>query len=364
MGALQPLMVVSQPARPTPTRHSPVPARSRGATGSNSDPDAPLTVTLIDERLVRVAAGATTDERIEAVVQAQHARASWHQLRAAGIEPSAIKRRARNGRLIRVHPRVYGLPGTEELPLAPETAALLAAGPDANLSHHTVMTMLGLRPGTARPVHVTVPIRRHGPVLEGVVVHRSGLLLPADLDRHEGLPITSPARTLLDVAATLPDRDMERLLDEAVFALRLVTIAQIDELLRRAGRHRGRARLARVAGRYSEHSQTESPPEDELRALIAQAGLPEAKTRVWILDYRLDFFWPELCLAVEVDTYGTHGSASRFEADRRRDARLLTEKGIIVVRFTRTAIRERPYEVIAQLARVIAQQTAAREGRA
>jgi very-short-patch-repair endonuclease len=302
---------------------------------------------------------ASIEERIDAITRPQCARASWSQLRAAGVDACAIKRRAASGRLIRVHRRVYGLPGTEELPLAAEAAALLAAGPDASLSFHTAMTLMKIRPGVARPVHVTVPMTRGGPALEGVTVHRSRILMPADVGLLEGLPITSAARTFLDVAATLPDRDLERLLDEAVFVLRLVTIPQIDELLQRCDGHRGHARLARVAGRYSEHSQTDSPPEDELRALIVQAGLPEAQTRVGILGYRLDFYWAKLRLAAEVDAYGTHGSESRFEADRRRDARLLTERGIVVLRFTREAIRTRPFEVIALLAQAITRQALA-----
>lgn len=329
---------------------------ARGATGSEPDPDAPHIVKLLGDRRVRVAADASTDDRIDLVVGQQHARASWEQLRSAGVDASAIKRRARNGRLVRVHPRVYGLPHTEAVPLATESAALLAAGWDAMLSHHTVMTMLALRPGTARPVHVTVPMIKRGPRLDGVVIHRSRILTPADIGVHEGLPITSPARTLLDVAGSLPDADVERLLDEALFARRLVTISQIDELLERCGGHRGRARLARVAANYSEHTRTESAPEADLQKLIAAAGLPPGKTRVTILGYRLDFYWPDLRLAVEVDAYGTHGSASRFESDRRRDARLLTEMGIIVIRFTRAAIRQRPYEVVAQLAQAITRQ--------
>jgi very-short-patch-repair endonuclease len=340
-----------------------VPPAARGATGSQFDPDAPRVVALVTDRRVRVAAAASIDERIDVVMRQQHARASWAQLTAAGIDPSAITRRSRSGRLVRVHPRVYGLPGTDDVSLAAETAALLAAAPDAVLSFHTAVTLLELRPGVARPVHVTVSMRRRGPKLEGVVVHRSRILTPADLGRHHGLPITSPARALLDVAATLPDRDMELLLDEAVYVKKLVTLAEIEELLGRSAGHPGHGRLARVAARYSPHSQTDSPPEDELRALVVQAGLPEAQTRVAILDYRLDFYWPALRLAAEVDAYGTHGSETRFEADRRRDARLLTEAGILVLRFTRAAIRDRPYEVIAQLAQAIARQTAAREGR-
>lgn len=284
-------------------------------------------------------------------------RASWEQLRAAGVGRAAIGRRASNGRLVRVHPRVYALPNTEEVPLAAETAALLAGGSDAVLSHHSAVTLMGLRPGVARPVHITVPASRHGPGARGVIVHRSKILTPKDIDVHERLPITSVARALVDVAATLPDRDMERLLDEAVFALRLVTITQVNELLRRCGGHPGRARLTRVVGRYSESSHTESPPEDNVVRLIAAAGLPKPQTQVMILGYRLDLYWPALRLGAEIDAYGTHGSRARFEADRRRDARLLTERGIVVVRFTEAAIRERPYEVVALLAGAIAQQT-------
>jgi very-short-patch-repair endonuclease len=90
--------------------------------------------------------------------------------------------------------------------------------------------------------------------------------------------------------------------------------------------------------------------------LIRAAGLPEPRTQFEMLGYRLDFFWPELRLAVEVDAYGTHGSRSRFEADRRRDARLVTERGVVVLRVTKPAIETRPFEVIALIARGLAQR--------
>jgi very-short-patch-repair endonuclease len=352
------------PARPTLTSQSPARGVTRGAAGPESDPDAPRTVILVGGWRVRVAPDRSTDERIDAIATRQRARASWDQLLLAGVHPGAIKRRAANGRLVRVHPRVYALPNTLELPLAAETAALLAGGSDAVLSHHSAATLMAIRPGIARPVHITVPMSRRGPALDGVVVHRSRILTPADIGRHDGLPVTSPARMLLDVAATLPDGDMERLLDDALFGQRLVTIARVDELLARCGGHPGRARLARVVGRYSESLLTESPPEEQLRRLIAAADLPAPRAQVTILGYRLDFYWPALRLAAEVDTYGTHGSRTRFEADRRRDARLLTEKGIVVLRFTRAAILERPYEVVALLAGAIARREHDRTDRA
>jgi very-short-patch-repair endonuclease len=320
---------------------------------------APRTASLIGGRRISVASGASIDARIGAIVERQRARMSREQLLAIGVRPGAIARRLRSGRLERVHHGVYALPNTRDLPLAAETAALLACGEGALLSHHSAATLWGLRPGTARPVHVTIPGDRGGPDPDGVTVHRSLTLTPTDVRIHQGLPVTSPARTLLDVAATLPDRDVERLLDEALFARRIVTMAQIDEVLSRAGGHAGRARLARIARNLTASTQTESPPEEGLLRLIRAAGMPEPQLQAYVLGYRLDFFWPDLRLAVEVDAYGTHGSSARFETDRRRDARLLTEKGIVVMRVTRAAVEQRPLEVVATLARAIGQREAA-----
>ncbi|MBV8432525.1 MAG: hypothetical protein JO244_15280 [Solirubrobacterales bacterium] len=311
---------------------------------------------MIDGRRVRVDPGASNQAKIDAIAAGQHARVHRGQLLAAGVDPSAIKRRLRNGRLELVHRGVYGLPHTADLPLAADTAALLACGAGAILSHHSAATVWGLRPGTARPVHVTIPGRRGCPAPAGVQVHRSTTITAADLQRHKGLPTTSPARTALDVAATLTDRDVERLLDEGLFVHRILTLGQIHDVIARAGGHPGKARLARVAADHTQSTQTDSPPEERLLGLIRTAGLPEPRLGVPMLDYRLDFFWPELRLAVEVDAYGTHGSRVRFEADRRRDARLLTEAGLVVVRLTRAMIERRPWEAIAVLARAIGQR--------
>jgi very-short-patch-repair endonuclease len=317
---------------------------------------------LIDGRRVRVDPAGSYDARIRAIAERQRGRTSRGQLLAAGVEPTAVKRRLRNGRLERVHRGVYGLPHTSGLPLAAETAALLACGEGAVLSHHSAATLWGLRPGTARPVHVTVDGKRGCPGPQGARVHRSVTLTTVDVRRHEGLPVTSPARTLLDVAPALSDRDIERLLDEGLFARRILTLAELAEVLRRAGNHPGRARLARAAANHTRSTRTESGPEERLLQLIRAAALPEPRLQACVLDYRLDFFWAELRLAVEVDAYGTHGSPARFEADRRRDARLLTEKGIVVLRLTKAMIEQRPWEAIATLARAVGQREAQLQG--
>jgi very-short-patch-repair endonuclease len=317
-------------------------------------------VELVGGKRVTVASDAPLDVRISAIAELQRGCVSRAQLLACGVSDSAIARRLRRGRLERVHPGVYALPHTLDLPHAPETAALLACGDGAALSHHTAATLWGLRPGVARPVHITIPGDRGFPAPTGVKLHRSRTIGSSDVCIHDGLPVTSVARTLLDVAATLPDRDVERLLDEGLFVRRVVAIGDVNETLSRAGNHPGRARLERVAATHSCSTKTDSPPEERLFALIRAAGLPAPQVQVYVLGYRLDFFWPELQLAVEVDAYGTHGSPARFEADRRRDARLLTERGIVVLRLTRATIEQRPFEALGLLARAIGQREAER----
>jgi very-short-patch-repair endonuclease len=329
-----------------------------GQNVSKNDIFPPRSVRLIGGRLISVAPGALIDERIRMIVERQRGRVARWQLLAAGIDPGAIVRRVRSGRLMRIHSGVYGVAHTEDIPLAAETAALLAGGNGAVLSHHSAAVLWGLRPGVARPVHVMIPGERHGAVPYGVKIHRSVKLTAADVRVHDGLPVTSPARTLLDVAATLPDRDVERLLDEALFARRIARRSEVVDVLKRAGHHPGRGRLARLIGTHAGSTDTESKPEEALYRLILAAGLPRPKLQVSILDYRLDFYWPELRLAVEVDAYGTHGSPARFEADRRRDARLLTEKGILVIRLTKAMIDERTWEALGLVARAIGQREA------
>jgi very-short-patch-repair endonuclease len=345
-------------AKPSPGCLSPRGELDVGSEGSEIEASLPTSVRLVDGRQLRLARGLGIDARITALAEQQRGRVSRRQLLCAGVKRAAINRRLENGRLVLVYAGVYAMPHALDVALGAETAAVLACGEGALLSHHCAVTLWKLRPGIARPIHVTIARDSPGRKLAGVTIHRSSTLVAADARVHRGLPVTSPARALLDVAGSLPDRDVERLLDEGVFALRILTMAEVRDVLARAGNHPGRARLARIADGHTRSTRTESPPEEQLLALIRAAGLPEPRPGVSVLGYRLDFLWPGLRLAVEVDAYGTHGSRARFEADRRRDARLLSEKGIVVLRVTKLAIETRPLEVVAMLARAVAQREA------
>jgi very-short-patch-repair endonuclease len=308
-------------------------------------------VRLVSGRRISVAPG-SLEELIGEIAGAQRGRVSRDQLREAGINRHVIDRRVRRGSLIPKHPGVYMVGHAADVELGDEIAALLACGPTAMLSHHSAATLWGLRPGRARPIHVTVPDGDHGMRPEGVIVHRT--VLPTERATHRDVPITSPARTLLDIAGGLPARDVEYILEEGLGPKQLLSEAEVAEVAERAGGHPGAGTLRRVLATRT-GTLTESRAQRRLLELIREAGLPFPKTEQPLLGYRVDLFWPELKLVVEVDGYLSHGTRGAFEHDRRRDARLQAA-GFTVIRLTARDIEYRPWAVIAVLAQAIHQR--------
>ncbi|HET7052009.1 MAG TPA: hypothetical protein VFI54_27310, partial [Solirubrobacteraceae bacterium] len=128
-----------------------------------------------------------------------------------------IDRALARGRLHSRHRSIYSLvPFPVLLPLALELAAVLACGDNALLSHHSAGATWGFRPSFNEDVHVTVIGKEAGRGRPGVRVHRTDWLDSRDIRRFQGMPITSPARTLLEIAPALSDRELERALDEAL----------------------------------------------------------------------------------------------------------------------------------------------------
>lgn len=284
----------------------------------------------------------------------QHCVISYAQLLAVGFSPDVVRNRAARGWLRRYHRGVY-LVGPVEPPLARAMAATLACGDGALLSHHPAAVLWGLCPPLAGAMHVTVVGRNvRGPA--GVTVHRVGRLDPADATSHHGIPVTSASRTLLDVAATAPRRELDRAVNEARVH-RLVTDHSLDEQFSRYPTHRG-TRAFRQAIR-TEPKLTRSEAERRLLELIRDSRLPEPETNARIHGHEVDFLWREQDLVVEVDGYAFHSSRAAFERDRRRDVELHT-LGIDVIRVTWAQIVDEPAALIAMLARATA---SARVGR-
>jgi very-short-patch-repair endonuclease len=296
------------------------------------------------------------DERIGRIAELQRGRISRGQLRAAGITDSATKYLIASGRLIREHQAVYRVRPALEAPFGRETAALLACGQNAFLSHGSAAALWNLCDPVAGPVDVTVLRDRHR-MTPGIRGHRSGCLLPRDLRVEQGLPATSPARTLLDRAATVNSRELERELDEALAVLRIVRPDELADVLARGYGHRGIRVLRRLLERRTHDTITQSEAERLFLALIRKAGLPEPETQVRLAGYRVDFFWRQERVVFEIDGYRFHTSRSAFDRDRRKDL-ALKQAGFDPNRVSRDHVKYEPLTVLAHVVGILARAAA------
>jgi hypothetical protein len=237
-------------------------------------------------------------------------------------------------------------------------AAVLSAGTGAVASHMSAGALWGfdgIRPGA---VEVTVP-RGRNPRHVGGKVHRSRDLVPADVDRDRPIPVTTPARTLLDIAPRLAADDLEQALDGAARD-GLVWVPHLQwrlAELRRPGRP-GVTRLAVLLDRSVEGRGGDSWLEQRALRLIRDAGLPLPRCQLTRRPggggaVRLDMSWPDRLVAAEFDGHATHATRRRRQSDGERSARLLLA-GWRVVHFTYEDVVERPAYVIATLHALLA----------
>jgi very-short-patch-repair endonuclease len=184
------------------------------------------------------------------------------------------------------------------------------------ISHISAASLWGFapRPDLDDDLHVTL-IDRKIRSRPGLTTHRSRTLDPRDVRRLHSLPLTAPARTLHDLAATSYP-DLERAFAEA-HAQRLVTPREIEQLLDRAGPRAG-ARALRALLSDNASGFTRSEAERLLRALLRAANLPMALFNSRVAGYEVDAVWPEQRLIVEVDGYAYHGHRAQFERDRKK----------------------------------------------
>jgi predicted transcriptional regulator of viral defense system/very-short-patch-repair endonuclease len=279
----------------------------------------------------------TPDALVSELAARQWGVVSRAQLRAQGLSDDAVRRRVRAGRLHRLHHGVYAVGHTVLRSEARRLAAVLACGEGAVLSHRSAAAHWGLLPTGATRIDVTIPrTARAGDAK--IRLHHSRSLGARDTTMHEGIPITSVARTLVDLAATVrPDR-LERALAQAE-RLQLYDHRAITDVLARANGHRGKAALTRATAR--EPKLTRSGFEARVLNLIRAASLPEPLTNFLLTapDHprlEVDLCWPTHRLIVELDGYETHRTRAAFARDRARDAALEAD-GWRVVRFTWSA---------------------------
>jgi very-short-patch-repair endonuclease len=290
---------------------------------------------------------------VAVLARRQHGVVTRAQLLEAGLSTDAIDRRVQTGRLRAMYRGVY-LVGPMTPPHAREMAAVLACGDRAVMSHRSAAALWKLLPYPANsgPVHVTVPAGdRKRP---GIRVHRVQELPSDEIRRRQGIPVTSPERTILDLAAEVTSAELEQAVAYAE-KHQLTTRRRLHSLLARYPGRAGTRPLRRLLERSGKPALTRSNPERRLLTLIRKAGLPAPETNFKTERYELDLYWPEHRLAVEVDTLWTHGSESSFEADRRRDAELAAD-GIQVMRITDVGIASEPERQVALVAQALARR--------
>ncbi|HEY5429060.1 MAG TPA: DUF559 domain-containing protein [Solirubrobacteraceae bacterium] len=293
------------------------------------------------------------DQRIAQIAQAQRGRAASRQLLAAGISSSTIGRLVATARLFPVLRGVFAVGHPGQVELGAETAALLAVGGTAVLSHGSAAVLWGLIPATVDGViHVTAA-EDHRLSLPGVQVHRTRSFAARDVRVRHRLPVLSPARALLDIAELVSDRQFELAFDRALVD-RIVSSRDIAELLARThGRRGGPLLSAHLARQTTSPTVTRSQAEERLLDLIRRAGLPAPRINTRIAGYEVDFYWPEVRFAIEVDGFRFHSTRWAFERDRRKD-QALSGAGVQTMRVTWRQIEGEPFAVVARMAQGMA----------
>ena len=272
------------------------------------------------------------------------------QLLEAGISRHAIDRRLRDGLLRRVHSGVF-LAGPIGGPRARELAAVLACGGGV-VSHRSAAALWQILPAQREsdPVDValnTISQRRHR---AGIRVHRVKLAV-GEIGNVQGLPVTTPARTLLDLSAT-STADLERALAGAERADAQLR-ERVRELLKRYPARSGTRALRTLISDPQSGKFARSHAEELLIALLRSAQLPAFATNVRVHGYELDFYWKARRVAVEVDGYAFHSSRRAFISDRRRDV-ALAAAGIQVIRISYEQLTKERDRVLVQLAMALA----------
>jgi very-short-patch-repair endonuclease len=286
-------------------------------------------------------AGVGRDAAIWALVRRQHGVIARRQLLEFGLGPRRIERRIASGRLHPVWRGVYAV----GRPLLDRRgrwmAAVLACGPEAVLSHGSAAALWGFGTEPGGLIDVSIPARRRSR-LPGIRVHRRIETFLADAAVQEGIPLTSPARTLIDQATRLRPMQLERAVNEAdkLDQVRADALhASLDDYRDQPGVAPLRALLDPLAFRLSD-----SGLEQLMRTLARATELPMPETKTWVNGYEVDFFWPELGIVVEADGLRYHRTPSQQRRGLERDQGHLAA-GMWPLRFSHWQIKHDPGHV-------------------
>ncbi len=281
-------------------------------------------------------------ERVGAVASRQAGRIAFSQLQWLGVTPSTAQGWEAQGYLERVLPRVYAVGHTALNREADLWAAVLYAGPGAMLSHGTAAHWLKLIDYAPRHIEVSTPRKVRS--LQSIRVY--GRRSELEREFHNGLPVTSVPVMMVDLAATSEPRVVNRALGQLDFQ----KLLDVDSLLAGCGSGRRGAKLLReVIEQYDPRLKyANGRLEEDFYALCKRRGLPLPRLNTYVHDIKVDAYWPQQGLVVELDSELAHSSPARRRRDRRNDL-ILRGHGLTVHRYDWELVHQQPAEVTADV---------------
>lgn len=295
----------------------------------------------------------TTDDVIQHLATKQWGVVARRQLISAGVTERAIHGRLKRGQLLGLHRGVYAV-GHRRLRREGTWLAAVLAVPDSVLSHRDAAILHGLRPANHRRIDVTATGQARPTA--GTAVHRTRVLDVQDITTVSDIPVTTVARTLVDLAGAVRPDHLAKAIREAEHQRKLDVHAIEDVLERTRGRRgAGHATLKQALAEQASLATTltRSSLEVSFRRLIQSNGLPKPQTNAQLHGYEVDAVWPAAKLVVELDGYAYHRSPPAFQRDRERDVRLQLA-GYRVLRFTHDDVTRRPQDVAAAVRAALA----------
>jgi very-short-patch-repair endonuclease len=288
---------------------------------------------------------APIDESIGRLAGRQRGYVTRSQLLEAGLGKDGITYRIAKKHLIPIHTGVYAVGHAPQAGIDRAYAAVLACGPGALLSHSTAACVWGLDQRWPTPFEVIVDTARRRP---GIRTHRA-TITGKDVRRRHGIRVTSPARTVLDVAPRLTDKALARAINDLRLE-RFLRIPDLAEVTARLPRHPGACRVRAFTDNPT--GPTRSEFEDAFAAFTDAHGLPRPEFNTRVAGYEVDALFAAQKVIVELDGWDFHQTKQAFERDRERDATTLAA-GCRTIRITWERMTNRPHREAERLRRIL-----------
>lgn len=294
--------------------------------------------------------------RVAEFAERQHGVVSREQLRAIGMSDAAIDYAVATGRLFPIFRAAFGVGHPQVGSWGRMLAAVFACGSGTVVSHGTAAALLGLWENEPQDIHVVAPIEA-GRKIAGIRRRHVPLPMRRETWMRHGIPCTSAARTIVDLAGTNGERALRRTIEQAA-VLRLLDVAEIDAILT-GPRRRGTPMLRMVIEdwrRYSPKTRLRSRMEAKLLPLLTQRNIPipqcNEMLEVGLDSFEIDFLWRRQFLVVEADGDRYHDNPAAQSRDRHRN-HVLAAAGYRVLRLRWEDLRDRPQATVARLARLL-----------